>query len=188
MRRSTAGGGRRTKPQRWEITMGTQATMTEKDMFLASFDREFATTRKLLRQLPAGKEEYKPAPKSRNVRELAWIFIAEEKVAEAITVGELPFGAPPPAPKLTVAELIAMYEASHAETLAKIRSMSQESFNRMVKFPVGPGQMGDLRAADVLWTMLMDAVHHRGQLSVYLRLLDAKVPSIYGPTADEPWS
>jgi len=39
----------------------------------------------------------------------------------------------------------------------------------------------------VLWSVLMDQVHHRGQLSVYLRLVGAKVPSIYGPTADETW-
>ena len=167
--------------------MSTQNTMTEKDMFVATFEREFATTLKLLKNLPAGKEEFKPAARSRNVRELAWIFIAEEKVAEAITVGELPFAAAPPAPQLPVAELIAMFETSHREALGKIRAMSQESFNRTVKFPVGPGKMGDMRAADVLWTMLMDAVHHRGQLSVYLRMLDAKVPSIYGPSADETW-
>jgi uncharacterized damage-inducible protein DinB len=57
-----------------------------------------------------------------------------------------------------------------------------------MQFPVGPKKMGDMRRIDVLWSSLMDQVHHRGQLSVYLRLVGAKVPSIYGPTADEPWS
>lgn len=50
-----------------------------------------------------------------------------------------------------------------------------------------PKQMGDFRKADVLWMMMMDAVHHRGQFSVYLRMAGGKVPSIYGPSADEPW-
>jgi uncharacterized damage-inducible protein DinB len=59
--------------------------------------------------------------------------------------------------------------------------------NRIVQFPVGPGKMGDFRAMDVFWTTMMDQIHHRGQFSVYLRLVGAKVPSIYGPTADETW-
>ena len=47
--------------------------------------------------------------------------------------------------------------------------------------------MGDVRIMDIFWLMLMDSVHHRGQFSVYLRMSGGKVPSIYGPTADEPW-
>jgi uncharacterized damage-inducible protein DinB len=57
----------------------------------------------------------------------------------------------------------------------------------MVKAPVGPGKMGDLRKVDVLWSTLQDQIHHRGQFSVYLRMAGGKVPSIYGPTADESW-
>jgi uncharacterized damage-inducible protein DinB len=47
--------------------------------------------------------------------------------------------------------------------------------------------MADVRKADMLWMMLSDSIHHRGQFSIYLRLVGAKVPSIYGPSADEPW-
>jgi uncharacterized damage-inducible protein DinB len=47
--------------------------------------------------------------------------------------------------------------------------------------------MGEVRRADMLWTMLSDSIHHRGQFSVYLRLVGARVPSIYGPSGDEPW-
>ena len=47
--------------------------------------------------------------------------------------------------------------------------------------------MADCPVSEVLWLMLMDSVHHRGQLSVYLRMVGGKVPSIYGPSADEPW-
>jgi uncharacterized damage-inducible protein DinB len=48
-------------------------------------------------------------------------------------------------------------------------------------------ERSDMRTADVLWTGVMDTVHHRGQFSVYLRMAGGKVPSIYGPSADEPW-
>jgi uncharacterized damage-inducible protein DinB len=57
-----------------------------------------------------------------------------------------------------------------------------------VKFVTGPKQMSDLRRLDVLWFLLNDQIHHRGQFSVYLRIAGGKVPSIYGPSGDEKWS
>ena len=166
--------------------MGTQ-TMTEKDMFLKTWENEHAITRRTLAAIPAGKEEFRPAEKTRTLRELVWIFLAEEKVIDGVMQpGFMPQG-PPPAPDLPVAELVKMYEASHRTVYAKVQGLSMEAFESVVKFPVAPRTLGDVRVADVCWMMIMDAVHHRGQLSVYLRLLGAKVPSIYGPTADEPW-
>jgi uncharacterized damage-inducible protein DinB len=57
-----------------------------------------------------------------------------------------------------------------------------------VQFFVAPKQVGDIPAESFLWFMLHDQIHHRGQLSVYVRMAGGKVPSIYGPSADEPWS
>jgi uncharacterized damage-inducible protein DinB len=57
----------------------------------------------------------------------------------------------------------------------------------VIAFPSGPKQMGEIRVMDFLWLMLMDSIHHRGQLSVYIRPAGGKVPSIYGPSGDEPW-
>ena len=51
----------------------------------------------------------------------------------------------------------------------------------------GPKQMGDVPRSQIGWLTVMDMVHHRGQFSVYLRVAGGKVPSIYGPSADEPW-
>ena len=162
-------------------------TMTEKDMFLNAFDREHEITKRVLRAYPPNKEDWKPAEKSRTGRELAWIFIMETKVGLAAAKGKLDFTAPPPPPPVSVAELIKMYEESHRETAAAFGALSAADLDRTIQFPVGPKQMGDVRVGQVMWMMLSNAVHHRGQLSVYLRILGAKVPSIYGPTADEPW-
>ncbi|OLC11236.1 MAG: hypothetical protein AUH41_01155 [Gemmatimonadetes bacterium 13_1_40CM_66_11] len=68
-----------------------------------------------------------------------------------------------------------------------MRKVEESQFNTPVKFKTGPKQVSDLRRLDVLWFMLNDQIHHRGQLSVYLRMTGAKVPSIYGPSKDEPW-
>jgi uncharacterized damage-inducible protein DinB len=70
----------------------------------------------------------------------------------------------------------------------KVRKVDEAQLNTTVKFMSGPKQMSDLRRMDVLWFMLNDHIHHRGQFSVYLRMAGGKVPSIYGPTADEKWS
>ena len=84
-------------------------------------------------------------------------------------------------------EVISTYETAHRAFVEKVRRTPEAELNQTVKFFTAPKQMGDVRKMDVLWFMLMDSVHHRGQMSVYLRLADAKVPSIYGPSADEPW-
>jgi uncharacterized damage-inducible protein DinB len=57
----------------------------------------------------------------------------------------------------------------------------------MVPFIRGPKRVGEIPVSELIWFMLLDGVHHRGQFSVYLRAAGEKVPSIYGPTAHEPW-
>lgn len=90
-------------------------------------------------------------------------------------------------PPATLAEVITTYETTHRALVERLKQTPEADLNKTIKFFTGPQQMGDLRKMDVLWSMLMDGIHHRGQMSVYLRMADGKVPSIYGPTADEPW-
>ena len=68
-----------------------------------------------------------------------------------------------------------------------VRSTPDDKLQETVKFFTGPGQMGDFTRLDFAWFLLHDQIHHRGQFSIYLRLADAKVPAIYGPSGDEPW-
>ena len=163
----------------------TQMTASEKDMFLQTLDRECQTTLKLLHAYPAEKSDLKPHEKSKNARELAWMFVLEQGLVDMALKGQFA-PQPPPAPP-SFADIAPAFESATRETLAKVRSASDETLSRTAKFPVGPGQMGDVRVMDLLWMALMDQVHHRGQFSVYLRMAGGKVPSIYGPTADEPW-
>ncbi len=166
----------------------TQQIMTEKDQFLAAWEREYDTTLRVLKAYPAGKESYKPSEKSRSAKELAWTFVMEEKILESILQGKIDFSTPPPPPPPgPIGDLIAIFEKSHRDLLGKVKAMPEADLYKSIAFPVAPKQMGQLKRAQVMWTMLMDSVHHRGQFSVYLRLVGARVPSIYGPTADEPW-
>ena len=167
-----------------------QTSATEKDMFLQSFEREVATTLKVLKAFPAGKSDFKPHERSRAAKDLAWTFVQEQGIAGRAIAGKLDFsggGSPPAAPSGGLTEAIAAFEKASRDTINTVSNASESDLARPVQFPVGPGKLGDFRAQDVLWMTLMDQVHHRGQLSVYLRMAGGKVPSIYGPTADEPW-
>lgn len=164
-----------------------EKTMTEKDMFLQSFERECAITQKILKAYPADKASMSPHERSRSAKDLAWTFVAEQGLAGMALQGKIDFSGPRPSAPASLPEVIAAFEKASRETAANVKAAPDETLQRMVQFPVGPGKMGDFRAMDVLWMTLMDQVHHRGQLSVYMRLAGAKVPSIYGPTADETW-
>lgn len=161
--------------------------MSEKEQFLGMWEREYLTTIKVLKAYPAGKADLRPHERLKNARELAWVFVVEEKVLlDGALTGSLDFqGAPePPA---TLGEVISGFEQSHRESVERVKRTPDAELNRTMKFLTGPKQMGDVRRMDVLWLTLMDSIHHRGQFSVYLRMSGGKVPSIYGPTADEPW-
>ncbi len=165
----------------------TQKTMTEKDMFLQEFARECDITLRVLRAYPADKASLKPSEKSRSAAELAFVFVAEQTIAGMALSGKIELGRQrPPAPS-SFTEIITMFEAARHETVQKVTNASDEQLSRIVQFPIGPGKMGDFRAQDILWLTVKDMVHHRGQLSVYLRIAGGKLPSIYGPTADETW-
>ncbi len=161
--------------------------MTEKERFLQVWEQEFQTTLKVLKAYPANRLDLKPAEKSRSAKELLWTFALEEKVfvTGAIT-GQFDFQNVPNAPA-TLDEIVSAVEQAHKENVEKVRSLSDEDFERTVKFMVAPKQVGDVRRGDMFQFLLSDMIHHRGQLSVYLRMAGGKVPSIYGPSADEPW-
>jgi len=164
-----------------------QTTATERDMFLQTFQRECETTVKVLNAFPVAKGDFKPHERSRTAKELAWNFVTEQAVGEMGLKGKIDFSQPGPKPPATYTDVVAAFQRAYPETIKRVKMAGDAELHRMVQFPVGPGKMGDFRAMDIFWMTLMDQVHHRGQFSVYLRLAGAKVPSIYGPTADETW-
>ncbi len=161
--------------------------MSEKDMYLQSWDREFQITMKVLKAYPADKMDFKPHERSRSAQELAWVFVQEEAIVDMIIKGQIDFSGGGPKPPATMQEVLSAFEKSHKEMVGKVQKLSEADYNSMIKFPISPKEMGNFRKADVLWMMMMDQIHHRGQFSVYIRLAGGKVPSIYGPSADEPW-
>ena len=165
-------------------------TPSPKQQFLVSFEREHETTLRVLRAYPPERMELQPHPRSSTARDLIWTFVMEMGLAEkALTTGfdwSKPPSGMPKAPE-SLDELVAAFDAAHRKVVQLVRDFPDERLGDTVQFMVAPKTLGDIPIMDFLWFLLCDQIHHRGQLSVYLRMADGKVPSIYGPSADEPW-
>ncbi|MFN6963753.1 MAG: DinB family protein [Pyrinomonadaceae bacterium] len=150
---------------------------------------EIETTRKCLERVPAEKFGYKPHEKSMEMGRLA-SHIAEMFGWTAATINghELDFAKmeyKPFEPK-TTAELVEFFETKSSEALRTLESVPDEAFMETWTLRNGEQVYFTLPKVAVMRTFVMNhIVHHRGQLSVYLRLNDIPVPGIYGPSADE---
>lgn len=163
------------------------AKTTERDMFLTGAEREYQTTLRVLDAYPESKLDLKPAETSMSARDLIWLLSLGKGAVGPIVAGRLATDVKaPPAPG-TKAELIGAFKQAHAGQIAAVRNMDDATFNGGMEIQTGPSSFGQVRRADALWFLAMDGIHHRGQLTVYLRMAGGKVPSIYGPSGDEPW-
>ena len=174
-------------PKNSDVKTMTESQVSVKEMILHTWDQEHQTTLRLLEAYPQDKLDLKPHEKLRSARELAWVIVNSEPwMINGILTGK--FGSEEgPKPPETMKDILNEYRKTHKDMVDKVKKMNDNDFNRSIKFFVGPNQMRDVKIADLLTFMVRDQIHHRGQLSVYLRIADGKMPSIYGPTADEPW-
>ena len=152
-------------------------------MLLDGLEREYPVTRKVLAAIPQGQLDFKLGEKGRTTRELAWHLAASEAwFAEGAASAD--FSAPEATmpPQATVADIVALYEKMPA-LIASIRSLPGEQLAKVVPF------FGVMNMPNVMYLGFMNnhSIHHRGQLSSYLRAMNAHVPSIYGGSADEPF-
>lgn len=162
-------------------------TMTEKETYLQTFEREFQTTLRVLKAYPPERADLKPSPKSRTAQELAWMMTLNQGVVVPTLDDKLDPSALPKPPQ-SWSETLAGFEAMHRESALRLERSTEDEWNRSIRMTVGPGKTANMRVGEALWFFLHDSIHHRGQFTVYLRIAGGKLPSVYGPTADEPWS
>ena len=153
----------------------------------AWFAQEAATTLKLLRAFPGEQLAFQPHPRSGAAMQLCWTFVIEQGIVVEAIKGTLKMPPHFPPPPATFAEGISAFERKVAEVKATVAGAKAADYDRQIQFFTGPQQMGMVPAGVIAHLMLCDQIHHRGQLSVYVRMAGGKVPSIYGPSADEPW-
>jgi uncharacterized damage-inducible protein DinB len=151
----------------------------EKALFTDFWTKESKTTRKVLGRIPEASD-YRPDPKSRTAQEIAWQIVCEEKmIIDALETGKAEW-APPPAPK-TMTEVVEAYEKQSAQMAQRWKALPAARWDGTLEF------FGTERpASPMAWSFLFDIVHHRGQISTYLRPMGSTVPQIYGPSGDEP--
>jgi uncharacterized damage-inducible protein DinB len=151
----------------------------EKELFTKFWTSESSTTRNVLARIPEGSD-YRPDPKSRTAKDIAWQIVCEEKmIIDALETGKAEW-APPPTPA-TMKEVLDAYEKQSARIVERWTVLPAASWNGTLEF-FG----GQRPAAAMAWSFLFDIVHHRGQITTYLRPMGSTVPQIYGPSADEP--
>lgn len=173
------------------MSPATSALPSPKEQFLQSYDREHATTMRVLRAYPTDQLDLRPHAMCKTARDLAWVFVVERGLGTFAFNDGFSKGGPPgamPKPPEKWDELLEALEGAHAEFGKLVGGTSDEALMENVKFFSGPKMMSDVSRIGLLWFLMMDQIHHRGQFSIYLRMAGGKVPSIYGPTADEPWS
>jgi uncharacterized damage-inducible protein DinB len=158
------------------------ATFLLKEVFLPLLEREQARTRQVIEAIPETGRDYRPDPVSKSSLELAWHIVASEKrFLEAIVSGEFNF-APITRPDTVRngADIGRWYGDMIQAVLPRVRQMTPAQLTKSVDF------RGIFQSPAVMFlqTMLNHSIHHRGQLSVYLRPAGGKVPAIYGESYD----
>lgn len=162
-----------------------QASFLLNDVYLPQIENEQKTTRRVIAAIPADKCDYAPDAKSMT----AWTLAKHLASAEPFFLNGIANGAfhredgAIPDSVTTPEQLRAWYDEHCASALAKVRALTPEQLVRIVEFG---GGMFKNPAVAYAGFMLSHTLHHRGQLSAYLRPMGAKVPRIYGGSADEP--
>lgn len=167
--------------------------MAFKDALLPEFDNEMANTRKTLERVPGDKLGWTPHPKSNSMAWLAthvanlpsWVTM----VLESESFNVAPAGAPPPRtqPAESMAQALEMFDKNVLAARRAIESADDRQMLQPWSLLAGEQTIFTMPRAAVLRSVVMNhLIHHRGQLTVYLRLNDAPVPGLYGPSADEP--
>jgi uncharacterized damage-inducible protein DinB len=153
--------------------------VNERALFTKFWTDESKTTRNVLARIPESSD-YRPDPKSRTAHEIAWQIVCEEKmIIEALESGKAEW-APPPRPA-TMKEVLEAYETQSAAIVRRWKALPDERWEGTLEF------FGKARpASPMAWSFLFDIVHHRGQITTYLRPMGSTVPQIYGPSGDEP--
>jgi uncharacterized damage-inducible protein DinB len=158
--------------------------ISSREQYLKRFDMEQPTFGRVLRALPEDQLSYKPHEKSKAAGDLAWQLAEEQRIlAGMFESGDLVFVVNPcPA---TFEDIVTAYESHSVKLRKAVESSDDAKWDSTARFMFGDKVGGTSTVGDYLWGFLFDMVHHRGQLSAYIRPMGGKVPSIYGPSGDE---
>jgi uncharacterized damage-inducible protein DinB len=156
--------------------------MTSREFYLERRRAENPIFLKVLQSVPADRADYKPHERSPSAEQIMWTMTNElRSCLDAATSfrGEWKTDPRPP-----VDEMLRMFERLSTELADRVAQMDDASWNRVAEFYYNGKKVNEQPVGQFLWYILFDAIHHRGQLTTYLRPMGATVPAVYGPSAD----
>jgi uncharacterized damage-inducible protein DinB len=146
---------------------------------------EYPVFMKVLKALPTGRFDYRPHERSPSAADVTWTLALETKACcDLINTGRVNWKPePPPADP---AAILAAFEKHYAALDDRLGRLDAHGWQKPVQFLVNDKVMREGPLGEFLWYIFFDAIHHRGQLSAYIRPMGGLVPSIYGPSGDDP--
>ena len=155
-----------------------------REFFAESFKAERPKFLRVLQAVPADQAAYRPHPKCSSAGDIVWLIASEwADACELIDKAKVDYVVRPAPAK--VQDSVAAFEKNAAEIEKRLGKLDDAAWEKNAQFLMDGKVAWESPLGDMLYGFLFDAVHHRGQLSSYLRPMGAKVPSIYGPSADD---
>ncbi len=162
--------------------------MSIADTLLPEFDQEMATTRRVIERVPDDNPDWKPHPKSFSVAHLAQLLAwLPGWIGQTLTTKELDLGAGGGYTNESTNTLLKTFDENVRTSRDAIAAAKDTDYDVPWSLMMKGNVLFTLPRGAVVRQHISHLSHHRGQMTVYLRMLDVPVPSIYGPTADEPW-
>jgi len=165
--------------------------LNNRDFFIKRWEQEYPSFVEIIYALPPQKLEYRPHPRSRSAGELAALLVGlEQGCIDLCTTQRSSYSTNmrwhPPDRPATVDEMVTAYQEHHNKLAERLFSLDDFMWDHQAWMIRGDQEilLKDT-VGGLLWLALFDAVHHRGQLSAYIRPMGGKVPGIYGPSADD---
>jgi uncharacterized damage-inducible protein DinB len=139
---------------------------------------------KVLKAIPQGRPDYRPDPKARTAVELAWLFTqSEAALIQLLDTGTVEWSESKPTAGLDA--IVATFEKNAGTVNERLAKLDEAGWEKKGRFLMGDAPAWEESVGAFVWGFLFDLIHHRGQLTTYLRPMGGKVPSIYGPSADD---
>lgn len=158
--------------------------MASREFYLERLRAESDVTKQVLQALPPERLDYKPDPRSPSAHQLAWTLTYElQSNLDVVNERKSDWKAIPPPP---LQEIVLAFDQKSKDLAERVARLDDVSWDQKAQFLYEGQLIAEHPVKQFLWLTLFDSIHHRGQLTAYLRPMGGKVPAIYGPSADEP--